>query len=187
MADIAQRVAASTALDVIRDREGRLLSPADQFWLITTFLAQAIQQHATPARVSMTTLLGPSEQPPAGATLDLPWPAFRDALLDAADDAQVRKQVPSRVFAGVKAIAPADFLRAAAGVAASLAGAAGDSPAFPAQVGIPAGTTIATERYVAEDTPELYGGWVIHPEGFRAPGLVKLAKLQAWTIKPAVR
>lgn len=187
VADVAKRVAGSSALDVIRDSEGRLLSPADQFWLVTAFLAQAIQQKAAPDRVSMMSLLGPSEQPPAAAALDLPWPAFRDALLDAADDARVRGQVPSRVFAGTKPIAPADFLRAAAGVVGSMAGDAGGPPAFPERVSIPAGTTVATERYVADDTPELYGGWIIHPEGFRAPGLVKLAKLQAWTIKPAVR
>jgi hypothetical protein len=187
IADVAQRTAAASALDVIRDPDGRLLSPADQFWLVTTFLADAIQRNAVPARVSMTTLLGPSEQPPSSATLDLPWPAFRDALLDAVDDARVRGQVPSRVFAGARAIAPADFLRAAAGIVASIAGGAAAAPAFPAHVSIPGGTTVATERYVANDTPELYGGWVIHPEGFRAPGLVRLAKLQAWTIKPAVR
>jgi hypothetical protein len=172
---------------VLRDSDGRLLSPADQFWLVTMFLAQTIQQRVVPARVSMASLLGPSEQPPASAALDLAWPAFRDALLDAADDARVRGQVPSRVFAGARAIAPADFLRAAAGVVASMAAAQGGAPAFPPNVSIPAGTTVATERYVANDTPELYGGWIIHPEGFRAPGLVKLAKLQAWTIKPAVR
>jgi hypothetical protein len=186
IADVAKRVADSNALDVLRDRDGRVLSPADQFWLITSFLAEAIQQGAAPARVSMTPLLGPSEPPPTSAAIDLPWPAFRDALLDAADGAQVRGQVPSRVFAGARALAPADFLRAAAGVVASIAGSAG-APVFPAQVSVPAGTGMATERYVANDTPELYGGWIIHPEGFRAPGLLKLAKLQAWTIKPALR
>jgi hypothetical protein len=28
--------------------------------------------------------------------------------------------------------------------------------------------------------------WVIHPEGFQAPQLLDMARLQAWTLKPAV-
>jgi hypothetical protein len=87
------------------------------------------------------------------------------------------------VFAGTKKIAPADFLRAAAAVVETVAGPG--PAAFPARVSIPTGTAIATERYVADDRPELFGGWIIHPEGFRAPRIVEQAKLQAWTLKPA--
>jgi hypothetical protein len=49
------------------------------------------------------------------------------------------------------------------------------------------GVRILPERYVAKDTPELFGGWVIHPAGFRAPKVVEMARLQAWTLKPALR
>ena len=47
-----------------------------------------------------------------------------------------------------------DFLRAAASVAASAAVTNKDQPSFPERVTIPSGTTVATERYVASDTPE---------------------------------
>jgi hypothetical protein len=47
--------------------------------------------------------------------------------------------------------------------------------------------TVGSTRYVAEDTPDLFGGWIIHKEGFRAPKLMELARLQAWTLKPAIR
>jgi hypothetical protein len=40
---------------------------------------------------------------------------------------------------------------------------------------------------VAPDTPGLFGGWIIHKEGFRAPRIVEQARLQAWTLKPAMR
>ena len=63
----------------------------------------------------------------------------------------------------------------------------GAPPRFPAAVAIPSGTAVATERFVAEDSPDLFGGWIIHPEGFRAPRIVEMAKLQAWTLKPAER
>jgi hypothetical protein len=186
--EVAEHLTRAAALDVLRDRHGRFVSPADQFSLITAFLAAALADGRPPARVEVADLLGPSERPPATEVDELPWRAFRDALRDVADETRVRGQVPSRVFAGVKRIAPADFLRAAGTVALAVAATApGAAPALPEAVVIPHGTTVATERRVADDTPELFGGWIIHPEGFRAPRIVEMAKLQAWTLKPAER
>jgi hypothetical protein len=185
---LAEGLARTAALDVARDRAGRWVSPAEQFSLITAFLAAALADGRPPARVELADLLGPSERPPATEVHELPWRAFRDALRDVADETRVRGQVPSRVFAGVKRIAPADFLRAAGAVALAVAATApGAALALPEAVVIPHGTTVATERRVADDTPELFGGWIIHPEGFRAPRIVEMAKLQAWTLKPAER
>ena len=42
-------------------------------------------------------------------------------------------------------------------------------------------------RRVAKDTPDLFGGWIIHKEGFRAPKILEVARLQAWTLKPAIQ
>jgi hypothetical protein len=183
---VAPKVARGTALDIQTDDHGRFVSPAEQFSLIVGFLAGAIREPGLPARVAVATPLGPSEKAPATEVADLPWPAFRDAVLDVSDELRAHGQVPARVFAGTKKIAPADFLRAAATVALSVASGSGMA-AFPARVAIPTGTAVATERHVAEDTPELFGGWIIHPEGFRAPRIVEMAKLQAWTLKPAER
>jgi hypothetical protein len=40
-------------------------------------------------------------------------------------------------------------------------------------------------KYVSEDRPGLWG-WVIFPPNLRCPKMMHLAKLQAWTLKPAV-
>jgi hypothetical protein len=185
--EVAEGLARGRTLDVLRDRNGRLVSPAEQFSLLTGFLARVIREGRVPARIEVGELLGPSERPPATELAELPWRAFRDALLDAVDEMRVRGQIPSRVFAGVKKIAPADFLRAAGAVAVSVIDGPAAKPTFPDTVAIPSGTTVATERFVADDTPDLFGGWIIHPEGFRAPRIVEMAKLQAWTLKPAQR
>jgi hypothetical protein len=185
---VAETIAAARALDVVRDPAGRALSPAEQFALVVSFLARAITGQRLPERTRVASPLGPVDAPPVTEAGDLPWPAFRDAVLDAEDQLEAHGHVPSRVFAGVRKIAPADFLKAAAPVAAALAVASGPAaPRFPARVPVPSGTTVATERHVADDTPELFGGWIIHPEGFRAPRIVAQAKLQAWTLKPAER
>ena len=41
------------------------------------------------------------------------------------------------------------------------------------------------DRYVASDSPKLWN-WVIFPEGFHSQAIMELARLQAWTLKPAV-
>jgi len=43
---------------------------------------------------------------------------------------------------------------------------------------------LAAAQYVADDSPALWS-WVIFPRGFDAPHLISLAKLQAWSLKPA--
>ena len=186
--DIASRAAGAATLDVLRDGAARAVSPADQFAMLIGFLADAIDTRALPSRIDVPHLVGPAEPPPRSGAADLPWTAFRDAAVEAAREMRARAHIPARVFVGATPVAPADFLRAAASVvSAMLASDAAAAPVFPARVTILAGTSVATERFVAEDSPELFGDWVIHPAGFRAPRLVEHAKLQAWTLKPAER
>jgi hypothetical protein len=186
--EIASQVAGAGAVDVLRDSTGRAFSPADQFAMVTAVLAEAVEAGSLPTHVNVPALIGPPEPPPESGIADVEWPAFRDAVLGAAGEMRTRGHVPARVFVGATPLAPADFLVAAASVIRAMsAGDQGKALGFPARVAIPRATRIATERFVAEDSPELFGGWVIHREGFRAPHIVAMAKLQAWTLKPAER
>ena len=60
---------------------------------------------------------------------------------------------------------------------------------LPLQEGVNIGKNLELlpPRHVAKDTPGLFGGWIIHKEGFRAPKILEIARLQAWTLKPAIR
>jgi len=49
-----------------------------------------------------------------------------------------------------------------------------------------AGLDLVPARHIGVDTSELFGGWIIHAEGFRAPKVLQMARLQAWTLKPAI-
>ena len=164
---------------------GKSFSVADQFELLTRAVAQTAEGRKVKFPLVARGLLGPDNPPPAGtAVLLVGWPAFRDAVLDARDFIQTHQRVPARVFIGAEAIAPADFLiRLAYQFQSHPAGAA------PARemIGFGTGTALATESRVAKDTPGLFGGWVIHKEGFRAPKVLEVARLQAWTLKPAIR
>src|SRR5207302_1620355 len=50
----------------------------------------------------------------------------------------------------------------------------------------PSPALLATEKYVARDSPEIWS-WPIFPTGFHSEHLMELARLQAWTLKPAKR
>ena len=67
----------------------------------------------------------------------------------------------------------------AAGIAATVAGEVLSSDAVKVMHG-----KLEMERYFATD-PSVPFRWPIHPEGFSAPELMELARLQGWTLKPA--
>jgi hypothetical protein len=183
---IVANIVGSVGIRFLKDKE-RILSVADQFTVLTELLGSAIDDGKLPAKVSVPLVLGPAEAPPlANEVEEFDWPSFRDTLLDVRDALRARQQIPSRIFAGAKKASPADFLMAMAQVADAILGPALDGKlAFPEKVHLPGGTFLWPERQVASDTAELFGGWIIHPEGFRAPRILEQARLQTWTLKPA--
>ncbi len=81
------------------------------------------------------------------------------------------KRLPSHVWFGVELLSLADF-------AASLAGDDG-GPTVAVRRG-----RLGFERHVSTESQKAFN-WAIHPEGFSAPELHEMGRLQAWTLKPA--
>jgi hypothetical protein len=106
-------------------------------------------------------------------------------VLDARQFIQTQRRIPARVFIGADAVAPADFLVALAFVF-DFQGKNGALPTAE-EIALGSNTVVAPARHVAEDTPKLFGDWVIHRPGFRAPKILEVGRLQAWTLKPAMR
>ena len=164
---------------------GRAYSVADQFELLALVVAEGIEGNRPRFPLKAAGLLGPDSPPPAAAAAsELDWFAFRDATRDASDFIKTTHRVPSRVFIGADPVAPADFLLALA-VAHDYRRKNGK---WPVEKGLPLrqNVELLPARHVAKDTPELFGGWIIHKEGFRAPKILEVARLQAWTLKPAI-
>ncbi len=161
-------------------------SVADQFELLTLGVSELIAEGGKIRfPLAAESVLGPDSPPPPQTNLHPAWAAFREATLDARDYLQKHRGIPARVYLGPDAVAPADFL-------ASLAFTFHyyhEHRALPLTNNIPLGThfEILPARQVAQDSPDLFGGWVIHREGFRAPNILAVARLQAWTLKPAIR
>ena len=165
---------------------GRTYSAADQFELLTLAVSKLIAGEKISFPLPVRGMLGPDNPPPTPVTnMALSWPAFRDAVVDVRGYLDTQRRIPARVHIGATAIPPADFL-------AGLAYAFDywhQHGTLPLTNSIPLRTDLELlpARHVAKDTPELFGGWIIHPAGFRAPKILEVARLQAWTLKPALR
>jgi hypothetical protein len=94
---------------------------------------------------------------------------------------QHNHQIPNAVWLGSQSVPPEAFLVAMAKIASK--GANGGAPPERMMV---APARLATERYVAADSLEVWS-WPIFPPGFHSEHLLELARLQAWTLKPAKR
>jgi hypothetical protein len=183
IADLARRIVSSAGEVNYITVEKISYSPADQFELCVRALSSASNAKGERELIKVTPLLGPDVLPPATECSQITWADFETAVLDAREFIQYHAQVPSRVFAGVAKIAPADFLISMANVLADPE----NNIRKAGIVKIPQGTQVATESLVAKDAPRLFGGWVIHRENFQAAKILELGRLQAWTLKPAYR
>ncbi len=160
------------------------LSGSDVFSLLNEAMLAHLEKNEMPSAVKLTPLYGPARQfdLSAGRTkpASLTWPAFAGAVRDVASFTRAHKRMPDAVWFGVDSLSPQDYLATLASVIEQLIG----SGKHPDQISVREGRFTA-DQYVAEDSPRLWG-WVIFPEGFRAPKIMELARLQAWTLKPAM-
>ncbi|MBI1785962.1 MAG: hypothetical protein HYR60_00145 [Acidobacteria bacterium] len=105
------------------------------------------------------------------AAREIGRPAFERAKTDVASFIRAHRRLPSEVWIGAYYLSLPDF-------AATLAGDTGGAT-VSVQTGKP-----EMERHIASDPVRTFN-WVIHPEGFEGSALLELARLQAWTLKPA--
>ncbi|HEY2572446.1 MAG TPA: hypothetical protein VGH65_00210, partial [Verrucomicrobiaceae bacterium] len=163
---------------------GSAYSVADQFELLAMFVGETIQGREPRLPLKLKGLFGPDAPPPSSPHADhLDWFAFRDATRDVFDFIKTSQRVPARVFIGADPVPPADFLVALA----SAYEFHHRNGKLPVQEGVTLGQNLQLlpAQHIARDTPDLFGGWIIHKEGFRAPKILEVARLQAWTLKPA--
>jgi hypothetical protein len=116
------------------------------------------------------------EGPSARATTtytasEISRPAFERAKIDAAGFIRANLRLPSEVWIGSQKLSLADFT-------ATLAADGGANT-----VSVHKGN-LEMEKYISTEA-SLSFAWPIHPAGFSAPELLELARLQAWTLKPA--
>lgn len=160
------------------------LAAADLFSLLTNAVTSYLEKRALPSAVQLLPLFGPTRPfTPATAKprpTSIPWYAFAQMVRDVESYCRRHGRIPDEVWIGVESISPADYLATLAFVVEELA----RRDRQPDRVTLREGKLTA-EKYVAEDSPKLWN-WLIFPEGFHAPKIMELARLQAWTLKPAL-
>ena len=175
--DIAKQVGPDVSFQVHDEYE---LAASEVFLLLNRYVENMARKAARPPLLLDGTPYGPgSPGTQLNSTIEVPWTQFSRTVLDVADFLAKRDQLPNAVWLGSHPVPPESYLLALSQVTMRLI-IKGGPPDFVSVA--PARLTAA--QHVAEDSPGLWD-WVILPPGFRAPNLMALAKLQAWTLKPA--
>jgi hypothetical protein len=154
----------------------RIVSAGEGLLALSQFVAQSDANHP-PDAIALELAYGPASTPQRFVTEGtFRWDAIRQAAQELIDVSQRAKQLPTVVWVAGQPLRPEDFAATLAAVVASDRHS-GDVPLRRGE--------LETKKFVAEDSPNLWG-WVIFPKDFNAPRMMELAKLQSWTIKPAV-
>jgi len=161
---------------------GFTLSPADSFWLLTEAQLSFLNGEKRP--VKLNPIYGPAHQfePAAGhgKLTTATRGEFDDTVRQVSQFYHAHGRMPDEIWIGASSVSPQDYL---ATLGAVIEGRKNAND-YPSDIALRQGKFTA-DRYVAEDSPRLWG-WVIFPEGFHAPKIIELARLQAWTLKPAL-
>jgi hypothetical protein len=102
----------------------------------------------------------------------IPQALFERVKEDVAGFIAANEQLPAEVFVGAQTLSLEDFT-------ATVAGAVVEPDPVRVQRG-----SLEVQPYISNEAAKSFS-WPIHPEGFSAPELLELARLQVWTLKPA--
>jgi len=159
------------------------LTASEIFLLLNTLVCRCLDgTNEKPIRLSETPY-GPASSF-YGATLrdsgEVSWSQFSRTVMDVQRFVETNRSIPNVVWLGSVAVSPESWLLALASVVGKLAG----NSAPPNSVRI-APAQLAAACWVAEDSPSIWE-WPIFPAGFHSAHLMELARLPAWTLKPAL-
>ncbi len=158
------------------DLGNRMVSAAEGLLALSHFVAQ-IGNDQEPDKIEVEFAYGPASMPQrfiTEGTFDRD--AIREAAKELLNAVHETGQLPSVVWVAGKPLRPEDFAVTLAFVV--------ESEQHQNSILMHRGE-LEAKKFVADDSPNLWG-WVIFPKGFNAPDMMEIAKLQAWTIKPAV-
>ena len=159
------------------------LSASEVLALLNQFVANSVAGKASEPVVLRDTPYGPSS-PAYGVASDqiaeVSWEQFARTVRDVAHLLGRSQQIPNAVWMGSVAVSPESYLAALASVAKTLLSK--QPPPESVKI-VPA--ELAAGKFVARDSAAIWN-WPIFPQGFHSPHLMELARLQAWTLKPAL-
>ena len=161
--------------------DGGYVSAAEIFWLSVSSISRTIADGAFPDKCRIKDIVGPSHRVVSDKDLDrINTEVFLKSVLDTHDFINFHGKMPSEIWVGSTILSPADYL-------ATLAYhwprfAEGD---FGGNLHVQK-ADLLSERYVHEEVAHQAWKWLDTKGSFKGDHLLEIARLQAWTIKPAV-
>lgn len=159
---------------------GSYVSASEIFWLITAALAHYAAHKALPSEVGNMQPLGPYKSFKSEGLATVKLNEFLEAVCRAKSFVETNRRVPDYVEVSGIRLDPADFLASEARLICEL-----HEGGNPEQVEL-VNAVFEPSRYVSSRGAKSCWGWIVFPEGFEAWNLVEVARLQTWTLKPAV-
>ncbi len=160
---------------------GQYASAAEIFGAMVAAFSYYFDQGVLPQKVKLQYYGGPPRHTETLNQTDaMSADVFRHVLADVADYLQFERRVPAEVWLGNYPISPGDFL--ATMCKAFIALCSGDE--LPDMIQLARGNVTCT-KYAPEQAQ--VSTWPAFPPGFADHNGVAMARLQCWTIKPAVR
>lgn len=156
------------------------LSPAEALLLLCEAISSPLLQNRFPEGAILNlSPLGPKERRGIIPQGEVEVTALVQSVGEVAEYLRKYRCIPSSIRVKNWEVAPAVFLATLARVAESYLRREGLRETVEWR-----DLPLVLEEQVGAD--ERVWNWVIFPEGFRAPRLLELARLQCWTLKPAV-
>jgi hypothetical protein len=179
LAEIAKGVSSTVSF---QERGDYSLAPSEIFELLTSYVAKRSANQSDVATVRMSqTPYGPSSAAPSlEKPVQVSLVQFLSTVRDVDGFLKVHHQIPDAVWLGSVPVPPEDYMVGLADIASRLL----SRRDLPATVNIAPAQLAATE-HIAKDSVKLWD-WPIFPDGFHSERLMQLARLQAWTLKPAI-
>jgi hypothetical protein len=159
------------------------LSASEIFALLNAIVAKSVSNGANEPIILRDTPYGPSSAAfdvEPNQISEVSWSQFSRTALDVSRFLDRNHQIPNAVWMGSAAISPESYLHTLASVVPMLLRK--QSPLESVKI-LPA--ELAAGNWIAKDSLSIWN-WPIFPPGFHAPHLMELARLQAWTLKPAL-
>ena len=159
------------------------LSASEVFALLNQFVTNSLAGRASEPIVLHDTPYGSASAAfdvAPNQIAEVPWDQFARTVLDVSHFLDRNQQIPNAVWMGSAAVSPESYLVALASATPILLRK--QPPPESVKI-LPA--ELAAAQFVAKDSIAIWN-WPIFPQGFHSPHLMELARLQAWTLKPAL-
>jgi hypothetical protein len=177
---IARNVSAQVTFQI---HDCYALAASEVFALLNSVVTSSGDRRVATSFTLPWTPWGPSSSAPRSMSSQsdqADWSQFFRTAQDVSRFLETNRSVPNVVWLGSRPISPESYLLALASVAPGLL--RHDPPPSSVEI-VPA--ELAAGQWVAQDSVSIWD-WPIFPSGFHAPQMMELARLQAWTLKPAI-